>query len=59
LKNDVIGTAWLSSVCAVECNIKLLNKRNLFNKFLFFLFFKETICLKKKKIFYLKENKLL
>jgi hypothetical protein len=27
------GTAWLSSVCVVECNIKLFNKRNPFRKF--------------------------
>jgi len=27
------GTAWLSSVCVVECNIKLFNKRNPFYKF--------------------------
>jgi hypothetical protein len=27
------GTAWLSSVRVVECNIKLLNERNLYCKF--------------------------
>lgn len=27
------GTAWLSSVRVVECNIKLLNERNLYDKF--------------------------
>jgi len=29
----LIGTAWLSSVRVVECNIKLLNERNLYCKF--------------------------
>jgi len=29
----LIGTAWLSSVRVVECNIKLLNERNLYDKF--------------------------
>ena len=29
----LIGTAWLSSVRVVKCNIKLLNERNLYDKF--------------------------
>ncbi len=29
----LVGTAWLSSVRVVECNIKLLNERNLYDKF--------------------------
>lgn len=37
-KIKLIGTAWLSSVCAVESDIQLLNKRNLNDKF-YFIFF--------------------
>jgi len=29
----LVGTAWLSSVRVVECNIKLLNERNLYDKY--------------------------
>lgn len=29
----LIGTAWLSSVRVVKCNIQLLNERNLYDKF--------------------------
>jgi len=29
----LIGTAWLSSVRVVKCNIKLFNERNLYYKF--------------------------
>ena len=29
----LVGTAWLSSVRVVKCNIKLLNERNLYDKF--------------------------
>ena len=29
----LVGTAWLSSVRVVKCNIKLLNERNLYDKY--------------------------
>jgi len=32
-EETLTGTAWLSSVRVVKCNIKLLNERNLFYKF--------------------------
>jgi len=32
-KSLINGTAWLSSVRVVECNIKLFNERNPYRKF--------------------------
>ena len=42
VENLFIGTAWLSSVRVVKCNIKLLNERNLFYKFYKFIIFEGT-----------------
>jgi len=46
------GTAWLSSVRVVECNIQLFNERNLLHKYLIYFLLKITgyrsiICLTK------------
>jgi len=35
------GTAWLSSVRVVECNIQLFNERNLLHKYLTLIFVKD------------------
>jgi hypothetical protein len=41
----LVGTAWLSSVRVVECNIKLLNERNLYDKcYVDFLLMKRDTC---------------
>ena len=39
--SEAYGTAWLSSVRVVKCNIKLLNERNLLSKFFKTLYLKE------------------
>jgi len=53
----LIGTAWLSSVRVVECNIKLLNERNLYCKFHINLLLKILVnlftCLTKLGIIYM------
>jgi len=36
------GTAWLSSVRVVKCNIKLLNERNPYHMFYASVIFKDT-----------------
>ena len=47
IDTNLSGTAWLSSVRVVKCNIKLLNERNLFYIFYKNPFLKVQICLKR------------